>query len=105
MKKILIVACDGLSKSGVPNVFMNIMRNMDKTEYSFDVLYFNKELPDYEEEIKQLGCRLIYSDLDEKKTNKIGKLKAKRHTCKVIEAILKEYGPYDCETICPGHRR
>ena len=96
MKKILIVACDGLSKSGVPNVFMNIMRNMDKTQYSFDVLYFNKDLADYAEEIKQLGCRLIYSNLDEKKATKIGKLKVKKHTCRAIKAIIEEYGPYDC---------
>lgn len=95
MKKVLFVATDGLSKTGVPNVFMNIMRNMKPLGYIFDVLYFDKTMSYYEDEIIKLGGKVIYSDLDEHKTNKLNKLLWKKRTSKIIERIIKEYGPYD----------
>ena len=95
MKRVLIVATDGLTKTGVPNVFMNIMRNMKSLDYVFDVIYFDKTMSYYEEEIKQLGGKVIYSDLDERKTNRIKKLLWKKRTSKIISKIIKENGPYD----------
>lgn len=96
MKRILIVASDGITKSGVPNVFMNIMRHMHNMGYVFDVLYFDETLPFFKEEIVSLGGKLIFSNLDKRKTNKIQKLLIKRQTSKIIEKIIKENGPYDC---------
>lgn len=95
MKRILFVATDGLTKTGVPNVFMNIMRNMHSLGYVFDVLYFDKEMSYYEEEIKQLGGKVIYSDLDKHKTNKFKKLVWKKRTSKEIAKVIKENGPYN----------
>lgn len=95
MKKVLIVACDGFSKSGVPNVFVNIIREMSKQGYSFDVLYFDENMPYYKSELQNLGCKLIYSDFYKRK-NKIGKLIAKYRATKMFSKIIKEYGPYDC---------
>lgn len=95
MKKVLIVACDGFSKSGVPNVFVNIIREMSKQGYSFDVLYFDENMPYYKSELQNLGCKLIYSDFYKRK-NKIGKLIAKYRATKMFSKIIKENGPYDC---------
>ena len=63
MKKILIVASDGLSKSGVPTTFMNIIRGLNKT-FIFDVLYFDKTDDFYKNEINSLGGKAIYCPID-----------------------------------------
>ncbi|HBF68600.1 MAG TPA: hypothetical protein DDW20_04725, partial [Firmicutes bacterium] len=50
MKKILLVAADGFSKTGVPAVFMNIVRNLSKRGFSFDIIYFDERFKYYYDE-------------------------------------------------------
>lgn len=96
MKRILIVAADGLTKSGVPNVFVNIIRNLSSYGYSFDVLYFDDKDSFYKEEIEKYGGRVIYSPIDTKKTSKLKKLFVKLRYTKEIKNIIAKYGPYHC---------
>lgn len=96
MKRVLIVAADGLTKSGVPNVFINIIRNVSKFGYSFDVLYFDEKDSFYKEEIERHGGRAIYSPIDTKKTSKLGKLFVKFKYTKEFKNIISRCGPYYC---------
>lgn len=96
MKRVLIVAADGLTKSGVPNVFINIIRNVSKFGYTFDVLYFDEKDSFYKEEIERHGGRAIYSPIDTKKTSKIKKLFVKLKYTRLFKKIFEKYGPYDC---------
>ncbi len=34
---------------------MNLYRNIDRTKYQFDFLYFTEDICDYDDEIKSLG--------------------------------------------------
>lgn len=96
MKRVLIVATDGLTKSGVPNVFMSLIRGLSSKDYCFDVLYFDKRNDFYKKEIESFGGQAIYCPIDEKKTSKIKKLFVKIEYCKTFKNILKQHGPYDC---------
>lgn len=95
MKKVLIIASDDLSKSGVPNVFTGIINNLHKKGFVFDVVYFYKNDNYYENEIVKLGGKAIYCPIDEMKKNKIGKLKVKFRYFREAKKIIKDYGPFD----------
>lgn len=59
MKKILIIAANGLNKTGVPGVIMNIVRNFNNL-YNFDIVVFEKKNTYYEEEFKSFGGTIFY---------------------------------------------
>lgn len=96
MRKILVVATDGLTKSGVPNVLVNIIKSLSGEKYSFDVLYFDEKDAYYKPEIEKYGGKTIYSPIDMLKTSKFKKLKVKLQYKKELIKIIKKYGPYDC---------
>ena len=96
MKRVLIIAADGLTKSGVPNVFINIIRNLSGKGFSFDVLYFDNDGAFYKDEIEKYGGRAIYSPIDTLKTSKISKFKTKLKYVNEIQTVISNYGPYDC---------
>lgn len=96
MKRVLIVASDGLTKSGVPNVFMSIIKGLNSKKYVFDVLYFDNVNAFYKKEIEVLGGRAIYCPIDTQKTTKIKKLLVKMKYKRAIKKTIKESGPYDC---------
>ena len=95
MKKVLIVAADGLSKSGVPNVFMSIIKNLSPEGYVFDVAYFDTNHTYYANEIESFGGKAIYVKTNYGKKGKIKKLLDKMKLKNRIKKILKENGPYD----------
>lgn len=94
MKRVLIVASDGLTKSGVPTTFVNIIRGL-KDSFVFDVLYFDEKDAFYKDEINSLGGKAIYCPIDTFKTNKLKKLLTKFNYTKTIKRIISENGPYD----------
>lgn len=96
MKRVLVVAADGLTKSGVPNVFMNIIRNLSEHDFVFDVLYFDENDAFYKDEIEKYGGNAIYSPIDTFKTSKFKKLLVKLRYKKEFKKVLKQYGPYYC---------
>lgn len=97
MKKILLVAADGFSKTGVPTVFMNIVRNLSKIGFSFDIIYFDDRFNFFYDEFLSFGGRAFLFGKQHK--NKFLR-KLQRYISghlyykKTIE-ILKKYGPYD----------
>lgn len=93
MKKILIVASDGLSKSGVPTTFMNIIRGLNES-FVFDVLYFDKTDDFYKNEINSFGGKAIYCSIDTYKTTKLNKLFIKFRYKNVIKKVIAKNGPY-----------
>ena len=50
----------GLGRGGTESVIMNYYRQIDKDRLQFDFISHHPELNDYEEEIKNLGGRIIY---------------------------------------------
>ena len=96
MKRILIIAADGLTKSGVPNVFMSIIKELHSKGYSFDVAYFDNENAYYKGIIESYGGKAIYCSIDEKKTSKFKKILVKANYKKLLRMVIEENGPYDC---------
>lgn len=60
MRKILHVVPSISKASGVMSFLMNLYRNIDRSEYQFDVLYIIKTPITYQEEIENLGGNSIY---------------------------------------------
>lgn len=94
MKRALIVASDGLTKSGVPTTFMNIINGL-KESFVFDVLYFDEKDAFYKKEINASGGKTIFCSIDTFKTSKLKKLFTKLRYKRVIKKIISQNGPYD----------
>lgn len=95
MKKILFVAADGFSKTGVPAVFMNIVRELNKYGFSFDIIYFDKNKNFYQKEFETQG-KTFYFGI--KSNNNLLK-KIFRYFCGVYYfrktmKVIKNNGPY-----------
>ena len=60
-KKILIIADSNLSNSGVPMVFMSIVRAL-KSDYIFDVIIFNEDDMFYKNEFLSYGGKIYVFD-------------------------------------------
>ena len=54
MKRVLMVADNGLGRAGVPAVIMSIIRGL-KDEYQFDLVLFTKEVRHYGAEVLSYG--------------------------------------------------
>ena len=59
MKKILLVAANGLNKTGVPGVIMNIVRNLSN-KYIFDIVLFDTKNAYYREEFESYGGNVFF---------------------------------------------
>lgn len=97
MKKILLVAADGFSKTGVPTVFMNIVRELSHVGYSFDIIYFDTRFDFYLKEFLSYGGKCFLFDKQHK--NSFAK-KAIRYVSgnsyyKKTKKIIQVNGPYD----------
>ncbi len=60
MKRCLIIAASDLSKTGVPAVFMRIIRHFLKKGWKFDLVYFDNNNTYYLEELDNLGVSTYY---------------------------------------------
>lgn len=95
MKKILFIAADGFSKTGVPAVFMNIVRELKKYNFSFDIIYFDKSKNFYLKEFEEQG-KAFYFGI---KSNNYFIKKISRYVCggyyyrKTLK-VIKNNGPY-----------
>ncbi len=54
MKRILHIT-GGMQRAGAETMLMNLYRNLDRTKFQFDFLYFTNAVCDYDEEIIKLG--------------------------------------------------
>lgn len=48
-----------MDRAGAETMLMNFYREIDKTKYQFDFVYFTNDRCDYDEEIESLGARII----------------------------------------------
>lgn len=48
-----------MDRAGAETMLMNLYREIDKTKYQFDFVYFTNERCDYDDEIESLGGRII----------------------------------------------
>lgn len=63
MKKIRVIHCLGqLNTGGAETLVMNILRKIDREKYQFDFLLFSEDKGFYDEEAKQLGSNLFYTN-------------------------------------------
>ena len=67
MKNVLLIAANGLSKTGVPTYIMNIVRNLSNV-YCFDIVTFNDD-DYYKKEFLSYGGN-IYNFKHKKVNNK-----------------------------------
>ena len=97
MKKILLVAADGFSKTGVPFVFMNIVRNLSKEGYIFDIIYFDERFKYYYDEFCSYGGNAFLLNKQFKSSffRKIIRYVSSGYYYKKTLKILKKHGPYD----------
>ncbi|HBM70356.1 MAG TPA: hypothetical protein DD377_03120 [Firmicutes bacterium] len=96
MKKILLVAADGFSKTGVPAVFMNIVRNLSKRGFSFDIIYFDERFKYYYDEFCSFGGKAYLLQKQHKTVflKKIARYISARHYFKKTLKVLTNNGPY-----------
>lgn len=57
-KRVLHVV-GGMNRAGAETMLMNLYREIDRSKYQFDFLYFTNERCDYDNEIELLGGRII----------------------------------------------
>lgn len=61
MKKILQIT-DSLARHGTETFIVNVLKNINRSEFQFDFLLFKYEIPeDYTEIVKQLGSQIYYT--------------------------------------------
>jgi glycosyltransferase involved in cell wall biosynthesis len=61
MKKILQIT-DSLVRHGTETFIVNVLKNINRSEFQFDFLLFKCEIPeDYTEIVKQLGSQIYYT--------------------------------------------
>ncbi|MDR7079124.1 glycosyltransferase EpsF [Neobacillus niacini] len=70
-----------MNQAGTETMLMNIYRNIDRKKFKFDFVSYSKDDAYYDNEIKELGGRVI-------------KL-TKTQSIKEIYTVIKDYGPYD----------
>lgn len=93
MKKILLVANSGFGKTGVPTVFMNIVRTLSSKGYSFDIIYFDDKNAFFKDEFLSYGGKafLFKSRFSKRVSRYLSGFSYYRKTQKII----KHNGPYD----------
>ena len=96
MKKILLVAGNGLGKAGVPTFIMNIVRNLHD-RYTFDILLFTKDIRYYDKEFESYGGKIFrcphYSG-DSEFQRRIDIYIRGMRIYRAAKKIFKENGPY-----------
>lgn len=85
MKRVLQVL-GSLQRGGAETMVMNVYRQIDKNKLQFDFLVKEKVSNGYEEEVKQLGGRVLYVE----SPKNIGVISYINR----IRKIIKENGPY-----------
>lgn len=84
-KILQYVGC--MNRAGAETLLMNIYRNIDRDKYEFHFITHTKEKCDYDDEILNLGGKLIYLERP--------KLLNKRKYRKNLKSIIDNNGPYD----------
>ena len=88
MNKIKILQYTGaMNRAGAETLLMNIYRNIDREKFEFHFITHTKGNCDYDQEIIELGGKIIY--LDKPSIKNIKKFS------KDFNNIIKKYGPYD----------
>lgn len=98
MKKVLIVMYNTFNAGGVQKVVMNIVKPLS-SEYTFDILCFQKEQGNLEEEFLSYGGKIIKAPVYYKGTSRIRRrMDFYLRGFKMYRAVLntiKKQGPYD----------
>jgi glycosyltransferase involved in cell wall biosynthesis len=87
MKILHVIGC--LNRAGAETWLVQMLRYTDRQKYSMDYLVHTTEPGDYDEEIKELGARVIPCLPRLQHGNPL------RYALN-FRRILREYGPYDC---------
>lgn len=74
----------GMTRGGIETWLMHVLRGIDRDEYAMDFLVY-KEVCDYDEEIRSLGCRIIHGPHMRKPIPFASNLRQ----------VLRTHGPYD----------
>ena len=94
--KILIVAFNDLGIGGIQNVIMNIVRHLS-SDFTFDIVCFDNDRTDFEEEFKIFGGSIFYvksGSLKQGLRKKIEFYLGDNKLYREIKKIIKLHGPY-----------
>ena len=97
MKKILIIANNGFGKTGVPAVFMNIVRTLSPHRYQFDIIYFDDEFNYYHDEFLSFGGSAYFFGKKHKGNilKKMDRYISGHTYYKKTKKIIRDHGPYN----------
>jgi len=76
----------GMDRGGAETMIMNLYRKVDRTKIQFDFLYMKPGQHHYDQEIRDLGGRILYIN----PPRKVGVI---RHIYEIVSTIRK-YGPF-----------
>lgn len=94
--KILIVAFNDLGIGGIQNVIMNIVRHIS-SDFTFDIVCFDNDRTDFEEEFKSFGGSIFYvksGSLKQGLRKKIEFYLGGNKLYREIKKNIKLHGPY-----------
>lgn len=94
--KVLLVAYNDLGIGGIQNVIMNIVRHIS-SDFTFDIVCFDRERTDFEEEFKSFGGSIFYvksGSLKQGLRKKIEFYLGGNKLYREIKKIIKLHGPY-----------
>ena len=96
MKKVLLVAYEGLNKGGIQSVIMSIVRNLSD-KYVFDIVLFTEEERYYDKDFMEYGGKIFriphYSGENKLRKRADIYLRGKRIYKGILNCII-ENGPY-----------
>ena len=104
MKKILLVAQNGLNKGGIQTVIMTIVRNLNSL-YTFDIIVFTPEKRFYEDEFMRYGgkiFRINHNTSNNKFSKKIDFYIRQLRDRNAIKKIIENNGTY-CAIHCNNY--
>ena len=85
MRRILHIT-GGMNRAGAETMIMNIYRHIDRSQWQFDFVVYSSEKQDYEDEIVEMGGRVIHLPI----RKGISMLKC----IPMLRRLIKSEGPY-----------
>ncbi|MGL5575949.1 MAG: hypothetical protein ACRDCW_10450, partial [Sarcina sp.] len=87
MKVKVLQYVGAMNRAGAETLLMNIYRNIDRDKFEFHFISHTKEKCDYDDEIRELGGKVIYLE----RPNLVSMSKYKKE----FQNIVETYGPYN----------
>jgi glycosyltransferase involved in cell wall biosynthesis len=85
IQRCVLQVVGAMERGGIQNVLMQLVRRLDLKRYQADFLTFTPDPQAYDDELRRLGCRLVYCP----------RPRNPRRFARNFAAAMRTYGPYD----------